>query len=448
MIREYRWRGSPALARSLLLPALLTAMGLAIGRADLVLLGVPLVAGTALALGGAADRRARRPPPEVRATGPRVMDVGRPASVAVVIGPSDAQLVTTVLAAAEPGAEAQTVAVAAPESAERQVVTEVTSALWGAQLLARPDHLAAAADGLLVAGPVPGAPLNAQVLPGVAAAVPPGALPPRPAGMVGAHRTRRPGEGTELHDVSPFRPGDRLRRIDWRVTARQAGPRETLYTRHTLVDADADVVCCLDNRFDLGADVASWLDVAASRESDRPAAAARSSIDIAVDTVASVAAAYIEHGDRVGVLDLARPLDPVQLGSGRRHLLRLRTHLARHTRRPGSGDALPAPRHAPHLPPGAIVVVTSVFLDDAPGTLAVTWRRRGHPVLVVDVLPSPLRVGGVDAATALAARLVLAERQERIRTLEAAGVPVSAAEPAALSLSLAQLRRHARGARR
>ncbi|MBB5792000.1 DUF58 domain-containing protein [Jiangella mangrovi] len=446
MIREYRWRASPALARSLLLPALLAATGVTLGRADLVLLGVPLVAGTALALGGTAGRRGRRPPPDVRATGPRVMDVGLPAAVAVVVGPSDAQLVTTVLAAAETGAEAHTVTVAAPESAERQLVTEVTSALWGSQLLARPDHLAAAADGLLVAGPVPGTATTAQVLPGVAAALPPGALPPRPAGMVGAHRTRRPGEGTELHDVSPFQPGDRLRRIDWRVTARQAGPRETLFARHTLVDADADVVCCLDNRFDLGADVATWLEVAATHEGDH--APARSSIDIAVDTVASVAAAYIEHGDRVGVLDLARPLDPVHLGSGRRHLLRLRTHLARHTRRPGSGDALPAPRHAPPLPPGAIVVVTSVFLDDAPGTLAVTWRRRGHPVLVVDVLPSPLSVDGVDAATALAARLVLAERQERIRALEAAGVPVSAADPAALALSLARLRRHARGVRR
>ncbi|RIQ17204.1 DUF58 domain-containing protein, partial [Jiangella rhizosphaerae] len=300
-----------------------------------------------------------------------------------------------------------------------------------------------AADGLLVAGPVAGAPYTAQVLPAVTAALPPGPLPPRPAGMVGAHRTRRPGDGTELHDVSPFQPGDRLRRIDWRVTARQAGPRETLYTRHTLVDADADVVCCLDNRYDLPADVAAWLELG-----DHETRPGRTSIDVAVDTVASLAAAYIEHGDRVGVLDLARPLDPVHLGSGRRHLLRLRTHLARHTRRPGSGDAQPAPRHAPRLPPGAIVVVTSVFLDDAPGALAVTWRRRGHPVLAVDVLPAPLVLDAADVATTLAARLVLAERQERMRTLEAAGVPVSAADPAALALSLARLRLLARGVRR
>lgn len=443
MSRDPVWRATPALARSLLLPALLAATGLALGRADLVLLGVPLVVGTALALGTAAERRARRPPPEVRAIGPRILDAGRSVPVAVRLGPSDAQLVATVLPPAEAGGDADAVAVAAPADGERQLVVEVTAPRWGAQQLARPDHLAAAADGLLVAGPVAGTPYTAQVLPAVASALPPGPLPPRPAGMVGAHRTRRPGEGTELHDVSPFQPGDRLRRIDWRVTARQAGPRETLYTRHTLVDADADVVCCLDNRYDLPADVAAWLDL--GEHAERPG---RTSIDVAVDTVASVAAAYIEHGDRVGILDLARPLDPVHLGSGRRHLLRLRTHLARHTRRPGSGDALPAPRHAPRLPPGAIVVVTSVFLDDAPGTLAVTWRRRGHPVVAVDVLPAPLVLDAADAATTLAARLVLAERQERIRALEAAGVPVSAADPAALGLGLARLRLLARGVRR
>ncbi len=443
MTRDYVWRASPALARSLLLPAVLAAAGLALGRADLVLFGVPLVVGTALALGTAAERRARRPPPEVRAVGPRILDAGHPAPVAVRIGPSDAQLVTAVLPLAEPDREPDVVAVAAPAAEPRQLVVEVTAPRWGAQEVARPDHLAAAADGLLVAGPVPGQPYTAQVLPRVAAALPPGALPPRPAGMVGAHRTRRPGDGTELHDVSPFLPGDRLRRIDWRVTARQAGPRETLYTRHTLVDADADVVCCLDNRYDLPADVAAWLELG-----EHTARTGRTSIDVAVDTVASVAAAYIDHGDRVGVLDLARPLDPVHLGSGRRHLLRLRTHLARHTHRPGSGDALPAPRHAPRLPPGAIIVVTSVFLDDAPGTLAVTWRRRGHPVLAVDVLPAPLVLDAADAATTVAARLVLAERQERIRALEAGGVPVSMADPAALALSLARLRLIARGVRR
>ncbi|TDE00789.1 DUF58 domain-containing protein [Jiangella asiatica] len=439
---EPQWRASPALIRSMLLPGLLAAGGLALGRAELVLLGVPLALGTVLALGGRMGRGALRPPPGVRAIGPKVLHVGRPAAVAVRVDPSsDAQLVTTVLPMPEPGAVAERVAVVAPADRPRQIVTETSSPVWGSQLLARPDHLAVAADGLFTAGPTTGVPYTAQVLPSIATALPPGPLPPRPSGMVGAHRTRRPGEGTELHDVSPFAPGDRLRRIDWRVTARQAGPREELYTRHTQVDADADVVCCLDNRFDLRAEVGGWSELATEP------GAGRSSIDIAVDTVASVAAAYIEHGDRVGVLDLARPRDHALLGSGRRHLLRLRTQLARHTGRPGSGDSLPLPRKVPRFPPGAIVVVTSVFLDDAVSTLATSWRRAGHPVLAVDVLPAPLVVDRAEAAVAMAARIVLAERDERMRSLAAGGVPVTSADPAALALSLARLHRAVRRVR-
>lgn len=449
------WRATPALVRAVLLPAVLAVGGLALGRPELVLLGVPLAVGTALALGGrgrpglgdwpAGGPGRMRPPPEVRPIGPRVLAVGRPVAVAVRIAPSDAQLVTTVLPMPEPGAPAERVAVVTPADRPRQIVTEASSPVWGSQLLARPDHLAVADDGLFTAGPVTGTPYTPQVLPAITTTLPPGPLPPRPSGMVGAHRTRRAGEGTELHDVSPFMPGDRLRRIDWRVTARQAGPREELFTRHTQVDADADVVCCLDNRFDLRAEVASWSGLGSSGADDEPAG--RSSIDIAVDTVASVAAAYIEHGDRVGVLDLARPHEHVHLGSGRRHLLRLRTQLARHTRRPGSGDSQPLPRKVPRFPHGAIVVVTSVFLDDAAGALATSWRRAGHPVLAVDVLPAPLVIDRAEPAVALAARIVLAERDERMRSLAAAGVPVTSAEPATLALSLARLRRSMRRTR-
>ncbi|PSL06895.1 uncharacterized protein (DUF58 family) [Haloactinopolyspora alba] len=439
---EPRWRATPALARSVLLPAVLGAVGLAFGRVELVLLGVPLILGTALAIG--ARTTPAGPVPRVRAFGPRVMDVGRAAAVAVQVEPSDAQLVTTVLARPEPGAKGERVTVAAPSTQPRQIVTESSAATWGTQLLARPDHLAVADDALFTAGPVAGLPYSAQVLPAVATALPTGPLPARPAGMVGAHPTLRHGEGTELHDVAPFRPGDRLRRIDWRVTARQAGPREELFTRRTQVDADADVVCCLDNRYDLPADVATWAE-SVEVDPDRPPP--RSSIDVAVDTVASVAAAYIAHGDRVGVLDLTRPMDMARLGSGSRHLLRLRTSLARHTHRPGSADSSSLPRRLPPLPQSAIVVLTSVFMDDSVSNLAISWRRAGHPVLAVDVLPPPI-VDHSDHTTAIAERIVLTERAERLRSLATHGVLVTQADPAALSLNLARLRQLAGRGRR
>ncbi len=431
---DARWRSTPALARSVLLPVVLAGTGVAVGRVDLVVLGIPLILGTALALGG---RRHPRTVPRVRAIGPRVVELGDTTKVAVQVEASEAQLVTTVLPPPGPGDAADRVAVQAPTETDRQIVTETTPPSWGTHPLARPDHLVVGEDGLYSAGPMTAIEYTAHVLPSVRSALPPGPLPPRPAGMVGAHPTRRPGEGTELHDVSPFAPGDRLRRVDWRVTARQSGPREELYTRRTQVDADADVVCCLDNRFDLRSDVALWSESFAARAEQSPP---RGSVDIAVDTVTSVAASYISNGDRVGVLDLSRPTDVARLGSGSRHLLRLRTYLARHTHRPGTADGTSLPRRTPRFPPGAIVIVTSVFMDDSIAVLAATWRRAGHPVLAVDVLPTPA-LDGADRETTLAARVVLAERDERLRSLTSSGVLVSRAEPAELALSLTTLRR-------
>lgn len=450
------WRPTPAFSRALALPVLLTATALVLGRVELLLLGVPLALGTALAHGrhsALAREWSGEPPhsdpPEVKVVGPARVDSGSQVRMATSVAVSDAQFVTVLLAPSIQDGDGERVAIRAPGSDDgpRQIVNAMEVTTWGTHELSRPDHLVAAADALWVAGPVEGAPFTAQVLPAVSAGLPSGPLPPRPAGMVGSHRTRRPGDGTELHEISPFVPGDRLRRVDWRVTSRQSGPYEQLYTRRTLVDADADVMCCLDNRFDLTPEVHRWsavTDVTPETATDKTG---RTSIDIAVDTVSSVAAAYLAHGDRVGMLDLSAPNTMVRPGSGGRHLIRMRNHLARRTRRPSSGDVARLARHLPGFPPGAIVVVTSVFLDDSVTDLAIGWRRAGHPVLAVDVMPAPLIVETGDRPMSLALRVVLAERAERVAALSTHGVSVSLADPGELALSLARLARAPRRSR-
>ena len=122
-------------------------------------------------------------------------------------------------------------------------------------------------------------------------------------------------------------------------------------------------------------------------------------------------------------------------------------HIARHARRPGTGDAVPLPRRLPDFPTGALVIVTSVFLDDDIARFALSWRRAGHPVLAVDVLPSPLDPVP-DSATTAALRLVLAERADRLRSMSDHGIAVTSAEPARLVLELARLSRAPRVSRR
>ncbi|NED98196.1 DUF58 domain-containing protein [Phytoactinopolyspora alkaliphila] len=449
------WRPTPAFSRAVALPVILTAAALILGRVELFLLGLPLALAAALAHGrhtSFAREFSHEPalgdPPRVTITGPRQADSGSHVRLATTVPPSDGQLVTVLLPADVQDGHGDRVAILAPSrSAERrQIVTAMEITTWGTHELGRPHHLTAGADALWVAGPVEGEPFTTQVLPAVTGRLPSGPLPPRPAGMVGSHRTRRPGDGTELHEITPFVPGDRLRRVDWRVTARQSGPYETLYTRRTLVDADADVMCCMDNRFDLPADVERW-SVTTEVSPETIHEMGRTSIDIAVDTVSSVAAAYLAHGDRVGMLDLAMPAGMVRPGSGSRHLIRLRNHLAHNTRRPSSGDVTRLAYRIPAFPPGAIIVVTSVFLDDSVTDLAAGWRRAGHPVLAVDVLPTPLHVGTAGRPMALALRVVLAEREERLATLTGHGVAVSPADPAQLALNLARLARAPRRSR-
>ena len=44
-------------------------------------------------------------------------------------------------------------------------------------------------------------------------------------GLTGPHTSRRLGDGTELRDIAPLLPGDPVRRVDWRVTARRSPTR-------------------------------------------------------------------------------------------------------------------------------------------------------------------------------------------------------------------------------
>ena len=105
---------------------------------------------------------------------------------------------------------------------------------------------------------------------------------PRPSGLVGLHRSRRQGEGGEPAEVRPFRPGDRLRRINWPVSSRTG----TLHVTATWSDRDTEVMLLLDTEHDLG--ISEGVDGRAS------------SLDIAVRAAAAIAEHYLRTGDRVG----------------------------------------------------------------------------------------------------------------------------------------------------
>jgi len=60
--------------------------------------------------------------------------------------------------------------------------------------------------------------------------------------QLGIHRRRRRGEGSEFHQLRDYRPGDSLRQLDWKATARL----RRLISRDYQEERDQQVVCLLD----------------------------------------------------------------------------------------------------------------------------------------------------------------------------------------------------------
>lgn len=287
----------------------------------------------------------------------------------------------------------------------RRLPLVVRTVRTGPQDLAFVDVQGVGPGAASLSEPSPPASRSALVLPG---ARPLGdlPLPPRLRGLTGAHESRRPGEGGGLRDVHPFAPGDRLRRIDWRVTARRAPDLHELYVRREHALAEAVVVLVVDSRDDVGPDPMTW------RGSTPPRAHDPTSLDLARQAATSAAQGFLNLGDRVGLDDLGAVRRPLPPGGGRRQLDRIRHALA--LTRP-EGDPLRRLR-APQIPSGALVMLFSTFLDDEASLVASVWRRAGHRVVAVDVLPT-LRERHLGDRERLAMRMIRMAREDRLAEL-------------------------------
>ena len=197
---------------------------------------------------------------------------------------------------------------------------------------------------------------------------------PRPAGLVGLHRSRRQGPGSEPAEVRPFRPGDRLRHINWAVSSRTG----SLHVTSTWADRDAHVVLLLDTEHDVG--VSEGIDGSAS------------SLDTAVRGAAAIGEHYLRAGDRVGLVDLGRRVRDVPAGSGRRHLRRLLEVLV--AAQPGPSRGAESVRIRP-LSAGALVIALTPLVGRTGPAQIAHLVQHGHTVVVVDTLPDVDRRRGL-----------------------------------------------------
>jgi uncharacterized protein (DUF58 family) len=424
--RNQTWHATETLRRGLFLGAALVVAGVIMHYVDLVLIGAPLLISGVLATMAApsGEPRVRVTPP------PRTAETTDAASVIVEIEPGEnAELLAIRLPTAGIGGPGP---VHLLPASVRRVAAPLRRAAWGEGVDVRVDHLLTGPDAMIVHGPMVGSDMSRTVLPPLDK-LPVGPLPPRPAGLVGAHRSRRPGDGVELRDIRPFQPGDRLRRIDWRVSLRSNNGE--LYVRERHATADADILLALDTRADVVPELAEW-SVSLPGATVRP----NGSLDTAVRAAVSLAASYLRLGDRVGLVDLGRPQLGLRPGVGRRQLLRLRNQIVVCASAAGWS---PGPVLTEHqVPQGAVVVVLSPFLDDAIVQAAVRAVRRGSRVLAINVLPETLIADRTDRWGEAVRRMLLLEHGARLTALRDRGIFVmSWTDGASIAELLRRIRR-------
>ncbi|WP_431277045.1 DUF58 domain-containing protein [Leifsonia poae] len=396
-----RWDLSPGIVGGVVAATVCIIAGFVTARVDLVLVGVPLIVAAAYAWD-------RRPAETLRVDVRASAETGGEDARAIVEVASGMRADAVEIRLALRG-QAPLEAVVSVRTAKR-ITSSLRLAHSGPQRLVSAETRILGADASIVSAPTAPAVADRVVQPKIipVRSLP---LPARLIGLTGQHASARPGDGGEFRDVGKFAPGDRLRRIDWKATARRAQVPGDLFVRRTMATSDAAIQFVIDSRDDLTGRVVDW--AAAYPE---PGIGSQ---DLAREAVASLATAYSGAGDRVGFDDLANASRGIPPRAGGRHLQRV----LRAVSLTGPSGAVTDRVRAPMLAPGALVYMLSTFLDEQPLRLALTWRAGGHRVIAVDVLPR-IDTHGLVSRETVALEVVELERDLRFRRLAAAGIDV------------------------
>lgn len=405
-LRRRAWTPTPAFVRALTCSALGLVTAVIFREPAAVVLVAPLMIGMVL---GLLRRPTGTPRVSLQADASSLLEGQATTFVARVSADEDIDVVAVELTSVRwlegvGGRPARSVPLAPGEEHDIELV--VRTLRWGRRQIGPAVAYATAAYGLLRRGPFLSELVSSTTLPlreGFEATD----VVPRAEGMVGPHRSRRVGEGTDIAGVRPFQLGDRLHRINWAVSLRTGD----LHVTSTLSDRDTEVVIVIDTHYDVG-------------QSDGIEGSS-SSLDTTVRAAASIAEHYLRHGDRVGLIDLGQAIRRVRSGSGRAHLIQLLDVLVdAKPSRAATGSGITATLALSQLRPGTLVLLLSPLIGEHILTRAASLARSGYPVLIVDTLPDDAAPERRSEWTGLAWRLWLLERGLDIGRLAELSVPV------------------------
>jgi uncharacterized protein (DUF58 family) len=243
--------------------------------------------------------------------------------------------------------------------------------------------------------------------------------------FAGNQVSRAKGEGIEFADLRPFAPGDRIRRINWRASAR----RGDLVVNELHPERNTDVIIFLDS-------------FSEAREEDA------GTLELTVRAAATLAERYLARKDRVGIVGFGGVLRWLLPASGLVQVYRIVDSLL------GTQVVFSyAWKEIDLIPPGtlpakALVIGLTPLLDERGVAALLNLRARGFDLAIVEISPVPFARAGSDSAAELAHRLWQHKRAALRYRFARVGVPVAqwhAGDPLAGPIEeVEEFRRHAR----
>ena len=219
--------------------------------------------------------------------------------------------------------------------------------------------------------------------------------------FAGNQVARHRGEGIEFADLRPFVAGDRVRRVNWRATARRGAP----WVNESHPERNSDIVLFLDT-------------FAEARRADT------GTLDLGVRAAAAFARHYLLEKDRVGLVSFGGVLNWLTATSGTTQLYRIVDSLldAEILLSYAWKDLDVIPSRT--LPPRALVIALTPLLDDRAVGALVDLRARGFDLAVVDVSPLPFVEEAKAETEQLAHRLWMLRREALRIRYASLGVPI------------------------
>lgn len=235
--------------------------------------------------------------------------------------------------------------------------------------------------------------------------------PPRTRGFAGPIPARQGGTGIDFFGLREYQVGDRLRRINWRASARH---EQELFTNDLEQERLADVGIIVD-----------------ARDETNTRTPSGSLFEHSVAAAATLADTFLSEGNRVGMVIYGSAIVNVFPGYGRVQKMRILRALGRAST--GHNEAL---RHLDRLPTRAfpaqsqVVFVSPLSRDDAP--VLTRMRARGYAVMVISPDPVSFEAQWLKSASAgldpafqhTAVRMLEVERRLILRQLRQVGVQV------------------------